>query len=210
MHQRMALASEPRARTVSSATALCASADDGNYRTFAGGRPPPPDLDLNGDKVIDGWDEVAKQAGLCKAYAAAAGRAAMRFTNVDWAIICTQLVLNALTALFGAGSAMGNPVVGTAGGSGMATAGLAVAASVLVGLQRGLQPADKASECRHAQRALLTLGVHAETVSVFTQPENRPPDSRKYIDDMLDEMARILEPPVVSDAVARFGPRDCD
>lgn len=163
-----------------------------DYHTFGVARPQ----DVNGDNAVDAWDEAVLLARRCMGYAAAVGIAATRHASADWWLACLQVVLSTATALFGA--------MGSSADTGLVTTGLATASALLLGLQRVLKPADKAAECRHAQRALLALSTRVETVAVYTEPADRPSDASKYIDDLLAEVGRITEPPVVADAVLRY------
>lgn len=170
------------------------------YNTFR----PSPITDLNGDNRIDEWDEAVLLAQKCDHSKWVLDLAATRHANFDWWLGVLLVVTNALTTASGvstAAASMNGPPLFMA--VPLATAGLSAFAGLLAGLQRTLQPAEKAAQCRAAGREFEQLAETLRSTATMDS-SRRPQDSEKFLKAIIQSMHDLAAPDAVADALARF------
>lgn len=171
------------------------------YNTFHAS----PVTDLNGDSKIDEWDEAIALAQKCERDKQALDIAATRHANLDWWLGVLLVLTNALTTASGVSTAAASVNGGSTAflAVPLTTAGLSAFAGLLAGLQRLLQPAEKAEKCRAAGLEFERIAETLRAAAVMDS-SRRPQNSTEFLESHIQSVRNLSAPDAVSDALARF------
>lgn len=164
------------------------------YATFG------PAADLNGDGVVDEWDQLVPLACKCEGMARVTAEAAIRHAALDWWLGLFVILINAVSTAGGVASTQNQSLT-------VVAAVLSALAVFMSTLRQVWQPAQKAAHCRAAQREMLGIADRVRFVAA-TKPANRPPEGGSAffcaVEKQIDEAASRND--AVADAVAHWRP----